>query len=156
MRKIYLIISLIMFTVLNAQIVNIPDANFKAKLLAANTSNNFIAKNLQGVNVAIDTNNDGEIQLSEAQNIGELSFAGSLSYNMNTITSIIGIKSFTNLKKITASNFSLVQTIDLSDMASLQNITVESNLNLTSLDIHGTGAVTVKVNNNSNLINLNA
>lgn len=145
-----------MFTVLNAQIVNIPDANFKAKLLAANTSNNFIAKNLQGVNVAIDTNNDGEIQLSEAQNIGELSFAGSLTYNMNTITSIIGIKSFTNLKKITASNFSLVQTIDLSDMASLQNITVESNLNLTSLDIHGTGAVTVKVNNNSNLINLNA
>lgn len=89
-----------MFTVLNAQIVNIPDANFKAKLLAANTSNNFIAKNLQGVNVAIDTNNDGEIQLSEAQNIGELSFAGSLSYNMNTITSIIGIKSFTNLKKL--------------------------------------------------------
>jgi hypothetical protein len=63
MRKIYLIISLIMFTVFQAQIVNIPDANFKAKLLSANTSNG-IATNSSNQNMVIDTNGDLEIQVS--------------------------------------------------------------------------------------------
>lgn len=145
-----------MFTVFNAQIVNIPDANFKAKLITSNTTTHIIARNLLGVPVSIDTNGDGEIQLSEAQNIGELGLGGSVGYNMNIITSIVGVKSFTNLKKITTSNFALVQSIDLSDMTSLQNITVEQNTALTSLDIHGTGATIVKVKNNPNLVNLDA
>lgn len=154
MKKIYLIICMIMFAVFQAQIVNIPDANFKAKLLTSNTTTNIIAKNLSGVAVSIDSNNDGEIQLTEAQSIGELLLGGSLGFNMNTIVSIEGIKSFTNLKNIYASNFALVQSIDLSDMISLKNITVEGNNSLTSLDIHGTGATMVKVNTNPNLTNL--
>lgn len=156
MKKIYLIICMIICTVIQAQIVNIPDANFKAKLIASNTTTHIIARNHSGAAVSIDTNGDGEIQNSEAQNIGELLFGGSLGYNMNIITSIVGIKSFTNLKKITTSNFALVQSIDLSDMTSLQNITVEQNNALTSLYIQGTGATTVKVNNNLNLISIDA
>jgi hypothetical protein len=46
---------------------------------------------------------------------------------MNIIASLTGIKSFTNLKKITASNFAQVQFIDFGNMTSLQNITVEQN-----------------------------
>ncbi|MFN3640336.1 MAG: T9SS C-terminal target domain-containing protein, partial [Flavobacterium sp.] len=48
-----------------AQIINIPDANFKAKLLEASPSNT-IARNTQNQYFKIDSNNDGEIQLSEA------------------------------------------------------------------------------------------
>ena len=62
-----------------AQIINFPDANFKAKLLAANSSNT-IASSVSPTFVepptyvywefsaynSIDTNGDGEIQFSEA------------------------------------------------------------------------------------------
>ncbi|WP_370900922.1 DUF7619 domain-containing protein [Chryseobacterium gossypii] len=154
MKRTYLIICMILFSVFRAQIVNIPDPYFKAKLVSSNTSSHTIAKNLLGVTVSIDANNDGEIQLSEAQNIGELTFAGSLTFNMSSITSLEGIKSFTNLKKITASNFAALQSIDLSDMTSLENITVQSNNNLTALDIHGSGAILVKISSNPNLTNL--
>ena len=42
----------------NAQIVNIPDANFKAALIA----------------YGVDANNDGQIQVSEAQAMNTLQF----------------------------------------------------------------------------------
>lgn len=55
------------FSFANSQIVNIPDANLKTKLLLANnTSGHQIAKNLNGDYFKIDSNNDGEIQFSEA------------------------------------------------------------------------------------------
>ena len=47
---------LFLFTIFsNAQIVNIPNANFKAKLIAANASNTT-AKDLSGNYFKIDTN----------------------------------------------------------------------------------------------------
>ncbi len=66
MKKIYfLLLAFSFFTTANSQIVNIPDANFKAKLLTANTTNT-IAKNLFKNYIKIDVNNDGQIQESEA------------------------------------------------------------------------------------------
>ncbi|WP_420552999.1 T9SS type A sorting domain-containing protein [Tenacibaculum aiptasiae] len=62
----------------SSQIVNIPDTNFKNALLN-NTP-------------AIDINNDGEIQLSEAQAYGPYLNVG--SKNINNLT---GIEAFTNL-----------------------------------------------------------
>jgi hypothetical protein len=65
MKKLYfLLFALSFFTTTNAQIVNIPDANFKAKLLAA-SSNNTIASinfwppinNQTSAYVKIDTRN---------------------------------------------------------------------------------------------------
>jgi len=44
------------------QIVNIPDANFKAKLLEASPSNT-IAKDLAGNYFKIDANGNGEIEV---------------------------------------------------------------------------------------------
>ena len=73
MKKLYAFLVLA-FTVVagNAQIVTIPDANFKAKLLSADTTNQ-IAKDLSDNYFKIDANNDGEIQESEASQVSYLS-----------------------------------------------------------------------------------
>ena len=94
MKKIYfLLLAFSFFTTANAQIVNIPDANFKAKLLAANTTNS-IAKNLLDVKFKIDANSDGEIQETEALQVG------SLSISNFSLTSLVGVEKFTNLKTL--------------------------------------------------------
>ena len=116
----------------NAQIVNIPDANFKAKLLAANSSNS-IAINSAGNNLKIDTNDDGEIQVSEALNVYEIYVGSSNINNLN------GILNFSNLKKINCS-FNNINSLNLSGLISLENLECEYN-QLTFLNI-------------SNLINL--
>ena len=56
MKKFYTFLVLV-FTVIfgNAQIVNIPDVNFKAKLLAADVSNG-IALDVFSTSIKIDTN----------------------------------------------------------------------------------------------------
>jgi hypothetical protein len=59
MKKIYLFFLILLFAGSNAQIVNIPDANFKAKLLSANSTNG-VAKNAAGQNMVIDGNSNGE------------------------------------------------------------------------------------------------
>ena len=57
MRKYYfLVLGLLFFSGVKAQIVNIPDANFKAKLLQASTTSQ-IAKDTLGNNIKIDINN---------------------------------------------------------------------------------------------------
>ncbi len=89
--KIKILLLLLTITALaNAQIVSIPNANFKATLVSANY-NNQIAKNLLGNYFKIDANNDGEIQVSEALQVSYLYLS---PYN---ISSIEGINSFTNL-----------------------------------------------------------
>ena len=67
MKKIVLLL-LLTFGVTNAQIVNFPDANFKAELLAASPTQQK-ALNFSDQWIKIDANNDGEIQESEAQQV---------------------------------------------------------------------------------------
>ncbi|RTY85629.1 T9SS C-terminal target domain-containing protein, partial [Flavobacterium sp. GSN2] len=97
MKKFYfLLLGLFLFSGVYAQIVNIPDANFKAKLLSA-TPSNYIAKNLAGNYIKIDSNSNGQIEASEAMQVGEL-----YVYN-SAISSLEGINSFTNLKALNCS-----------------------------------------------------
>lgn len=77
----------------NAQIVSIPNATFKARLLSANSSNT-IAKDVNGNYIDIDTNNDNEIQESEALQVKELKLIESIN-----VSSIEGINSFLNITK---------------------------------------------------------
>ena len=57
MRKFYfLLLGLLIFSGVQAQIVNIPDANFKVKLIS----------------LGIDKNNNGEIEVDEAKNVKQL------------------------------------------------------------------------------------
>ncbi|MBN8641884.1 MAG: T9SS type A sorting domain-containing protein [Flavobacteriales bacterium] len=138
MKKILLLLLLIT-GLSNAQIVNIPDANFKAKLLSADFSN-YIAIDLNGMSTIVDTNSDGEIQQSEALLIKGINVYN--SYFVNQIVNLTGIEAFTNLEYLNCSNNSL-QTINLSQNFNLKDLSCFQN-NLLSLD----------VSNNTQLINL--
>lgn len=103
MKKIFYL--LLLFTgFANSQIVNIPDANFKAKLLSATTTN-YVATNSSGLSVKIDTNDDGEIQVSEALVISNLNL------NNSSISSLSGIETFLNLTDLSIRN-NIVTNID--------------------------------------------
>ena len=88
MKKLYFLFFFVIGFLGNAQIVNFTDANFKAKLLSASPSNqiastsSLVYNSMNGTwgvysyNV-IDSNNDGEIQVSEAQAIKWLDVSNS-------------------------------------------------------------------------------
>ncbi|SMP11579.1 T9SS type A sorting domain-containing protein [Chryseobacterium profundimaris] len=98
MKKKLSLLFLLLAIMANAQIVNIPDANFKAKLLSSSPGNT-IAKNLSGNYFAIDANGDGEVQQTEADAVGELEVSESDS-TICANTNFQGISSFTQVKKI--------------------------------------------------------
>lgn len=110
MKKYYLLL-LFVTSFVSAQIVNIPDANFKIKLLSATTTNTVAFSN--GVAVKIDLNNDNEIQLSEAIVID------SLNISQANIADVEGINNFLNLKKLVANANSIVN-LDLSSLTFLK------------------------------------
>jgi hypothetical protein len=127
MKKNYtLVLFFITFFNGNAQIVDIPDANFKAKLLSASVSNQT-AQNSAGNWVAIDTNGDGEIQLSEAQNIKRL------DVDYSNISDLTGIEAFTNLRLLACYHNQLT-SLDVSQNVNLEVLACYSN-QLTSLDV---------------------
>lgn len=140
----------------NAQIVNIPNANFKAKLIAANASNTT-AKDLSGNYFKIDTNNDGEIQLTEALQVS------SIDVFYSNITSIQGITSFSNLQFLNCA-WNSILSIDLNGLTNLQtlwawkcyatsfNFTGCTSLNY--IDCGQNSIATLNVNNLNNLTTL--
>ena len=91
MKKILFIIAFISFSISNAQIVNIPDANFKAYLV----NNSFI-----------NTNNDSEIQVSEATNYTD----GIYVSNLN-ISDLTGIEAFTSLTSLYCNNLTTLVSL---------------------------------------------
>ena len=107
----------------NAQIINIPDANFKAKLLAANTQNCYTGC------IRLDANNNGEIEQSEALLIDTISLYGA------NISSVIGLEYFRNLLDLGLGQNNL-STINLSTLTQLQNLLLDNNP-LTSLSLAG-------------------
>ncbi|MEJ5051797.1 T9SS type A sorting domain-containing protein [Chryseobacterium culicis] len=138
MKKLYSAILLTLFSVLQSQIVNIPDANFKS-LLVANIP--YLATNIMGNSTIIDTNHDGEIQLSEAANISKLNFDTTTLQNYtsfsNNVISIEGIKSFTNLTHFNIDNFPLLQSIDLSNNTVLYKLDISRCYVLSSVNLQG-------------------
>ena len=75
------------FLTSNAQIINIPDANFKARLIAT----------------GVDTNNDGEIQQSEALSVTDLYLDSS------NISSLEGLQNFSNVTALRCDNNPLIE-----------------------------------------------
>lgn len=145
--------ALVAFNPVSAQIVNIPDNNFQIKLLNANTSNN-IAKDINGNNIKVDVNEDGEIQEIEALNVYELSI-----YN-SSIADLTGIEAFTNLTLLGVSHNDL-STIDLSNNPNLEYfncssndltmIDLSNNSNIYHLDCGFNNLTTIDLSNNSNI-----
>ena len=75
MKKLLLVLTLTVFQISYGQTVTIPDANFKAALIAD----------------GVDTNNVGEVQVSEAEAVILMDVS-----NKN-INSLVGVTSFSNL-----------------------------------------------------------
>ena len=145
MKKIALLL-LLFVGMANAQIVNIPDANFKARLLAADITS-FIASNAAGNPIKIDTNNDGEIQQSEALTVYRLRVFNS------SILSLTGISSFTNLTHLEC-NGNILFTLDVSALTNLTNLTCSQNF-LTSLNLSGMPNLTQVFCDHNQLTNIN-
>ncbi|WP_042723184.1 hypothetical protein, partial [Flavobacterium sp. B17] len=180
MRKIYLIISLIIFAVFQAQIVNIPDPIFKARLLSANTTNG-VASNSSNQYMIIDTNGDQEIQISEALNVSKLFIPGQTG---SMITDLTGINQFANLTSLSVfgnaltnlqisglSNLIVIHaannnltTVSVDNLSSLENLTIANNHltsfsvtntpNLQTLSCSGNQLTSVDISNFPNLMTL--
>ena len=110
----------------NAQIVNIPDAAFKAKLLEADITNT-VAYNSSGVPMKIDSNNDGNIQVSEALAVYKL-YA-----RIANISDLTGIASFTNLTVLSCRDNQLT-SVNISSLTNLEEFYCYNNL-LISLNV---------------------
>jgi hypothetical protein len=135
MKNIFLL--MLLFTgMVKAQIVNIPDANFKARLFAANSSI-FIAQNVSGQNMNIDANSDGEIQETEALAVYALNIQSS------NITDLTGLLSFSNLRQLYTNNNPGLGNFEYSNLT-----------NLVSLQCANTNMTVLNVSNLSNLVGL--
>lgn len=108
---------------LNAQNVNIPDANFKAYLVG---------------NAAINTNSDGEIQVTEAS-----AFSGTINCPSLGIADLTGVEAFVNLTSLNC-RFNNIASLD-----------VTQNTNLTFLDCRSNDLINLDVAQNTSLITLN-
>lgn len=110
-----------------AQIVNIPDTNFKDALL-----NYFIP---------IDTNEDGEIQVAEAEAVIELLIPE------QGISDLTGIEAFINLTELNVGG-NLLTTIDISPLQELLQFYAWSNM-LPTMDLSANlGLTEIVINNN--------
>lgn len=136
MRKLYcLLVALFTCLCASSQVVTIPDSNFRAKLLQAD-SNNEIAKNLSGDFFKIDANNDLEIQVSEAMQVSYLNVQRDFSVpNSSFISSLEGILSFGNLQDLDCSNNQLT-SLNLSGLTSLITLNCGGN-QLTTMNLSG-------------------
>ena len=124
MKTLFISLAALLLTfTLNAQIINFPDANFKAALIAE----------------GVDTNSDGEIQVSEAEALDEL------RVDSQSISSMEGIEYFTNLELLFCNDNQLI-SLDVSSITSLLNLYCSDNL-LTSLNF-GANIRTLNCENN--------
>ena len=102
-------------------VVNIPDPNFKAALLAHDP--------------VIDQDDDDEISFDEA-----VAFDGTIEVSSMGIFSLEGIEAFTRASALVA-NSNILSYIDLSDNTDLQTLSLDDNV-LTSLDLLNNSSLT--------------
>ncbi len=108
-------------------VVFIPDANFKAVLVA---------------NASVNTNGDGEIQVAEAE-----AYSGSLNVMGNNIADLTGIEAFTVLTDLRV-QYNDLTTIDVSSNTLLKELHVQNN-QLTAIDLSAnTELVKLRIMNN--------
>lgn len=141
MNKQVLWLFLLISGLATAQVVNIPDANFKSILLSSGP-NSDIAMNNAGVQVAIDANADGEIQTAEAAAVWEMNLQ---YYSIPASTqqlSLTGLSAFVNLRKFTTGNNPFITELDLSGLPHIQNVNCSNSWNLESLNVSGLSTLT--------------
>lgn len=127
-KKYFLYIALLLSSVIFAQVINIPDANFKANLI-----DSYHFNEATNTSVQLDRNHDGQIQQSEAAIVKNLD----VSYRQ--ISDLTGLESFPNLEvlicrvnNITNFNFSLP---NLRELHCENNRLVELNVSGSNLEV---------------------
>ncbi|WP_445457777.1 DUF7619 domain-containing protein [Flavobacterium sp. HNIBRBA15423] len=113
MKKIYFLLFVLFGLNLQGQIVNIPDANFKAKLIA----------------LGIDANNDGNIQINEAHQVTYLNVSD------QNITNLTGINEFINLTFLNCAGNSII-TLNLDGLNNLIEFNC-TNSHVASISLNG-------------------
>lgn len=144
MRKFLLTVFLTVATLMvNAQIVHIPDTNFKSYLLG---------------NQAINTDGDDEISVAEAS-----AFTGKIECDSLNIIDLTGIEAFTEIKVLSC-GFNQLTSFDISNNTKLTelycyinrltSLDVGNNTNLKRLDCGNNQLISLDVSNNINLRSL--
>lgn len=126
-----LLLFLLISTCAFAQIVDIPDANFKNVLVNTNAAStmSYVPGQNYWTNYNVDANNDGEIQEWEASLVKGLWIDG------QNVSSLIGIEAFVNLEFLILSN-NPITSLDLSSNIKLIRATIEDN-QITDIDVSG-------------------
>lgn len=152
MKKVFTLwlIIIAFITITNAQTINIPDANFKAVLLYADTIYD-IAKDSLGNQIKIDINNDGEIQQSEAESVYSLVISG-----YNNINSLEGINYFINLKTLICFSLGNISQLNISQLNKLTYLDCSWNNNLSSIITSNSNIIDTLImdRNNINLFDI--
>jgi len=138
-------------SMLSAQIVNIPDPNFKNALLYTNCV--ALSPSGEGIH-PVDLNQDGEIQVSEALTVNYLQVSN------QDIHAIEGIEKFLNLKGIVC-GFNNITVLDFANNSNLYHLScsynqltqirIDQNLLLTYLNCNVNNLQNLDVSYNINL-----
>ena len=112
----------------HSQIVNIPDANFKSKLLAS-TATGGAVRDQFGNYMKLDANSNGEIEYSEAAVAGSLIIIG----NPNPVNSVQGLEAFVNVSALVF-QYNVIPALNLSGFQYLESLECRNN-QLTSVDV---------------------
>ena len=155
MKYIFILLSLLFTFSIQAQVINIPDANFKAKLIA----------------LGLDDNGNGQIEMAETVEVYILNLQNSnisslegiqyftemdwLDCSGNNISDLSVLNTFSYFSYLSCSNNNLT-SLDLSNFSSIMYL-ICSNNQLTSLDISSLQDASIEqlIANNNNLITLN-
>lgn len=152
MKTYYIIFLFLLSSIAQAQIVNIPDPNFLNVLV--NTNCVDTTGDGRG-DSKVDTNNDGLIQLSEAEAVLRLVLTGP------SITSLEGIQSFVNLDylrcyiigitslDVVTQNLNL-KTLIIEDLG-IPSLDVTQMTDLTYLNFHANALSSLDLSQNPNL-----
>jgi len=141
MKYFYTTLFLLTYTFISAQIVTIPDTNFLNALIEE----------------GVDTNNDGQIQVTEAESVINLNVFGKY------ISSLEGIQSFNNLEALNCaynqlSSLNISQNLNLEILFcssnQLSNLDISQNLNIETLDCSDNQLGSLDVSQNMDLLYL--
>ncbi len=116
----FLIAAMFIFSGAGAQIINFPDAILKAKLLQTYSWNAGVY-DINGVEILIDANNDGEIEVNEALAVSRLTLGSNPTDEQNYITDATGLEYFTNLQSLRISDTNLT-TLNLPALLQLNSL----------------------------------
>jgi hypothetical protein len=152
MKSLIIILFGIGVNICFCQIINIPDVNLKTKLTIADQITYRYAKNASGNWIRIDTNFDGEIQISEALLVKELSLriTGSNIDNW-PVQSIEGLQYFINLELLNCSSNPILMVSDLHTLINLKNLSFWNCSTLSSINLVGLSSLEILSLSNNNL-----